>query len=252
MYGVRYELRDSKLIDTGVYEGGVVIKHISCNMGGYNISNSSDTINCKKCILRLVFDQCYNFDNYKLNIAWERTPSYTETYDGYIKFYNCDYAKIEEMMSRSTITATNDTTGRMLPSIYYNDQPITGVSNTNLSKYNGQIINISRTLLTYYKSGSNGAGITTNLPRAGFITNIVLQSSYTTSFGGSAKIIAELYNASDTLIGSGEVVIQSRSQQVIQVNTEVTTGWYIKLKHTYGDGSTTLYIPHILYAEYLS
>lgn len=252
MYGVRYELRnDSILIDNGNFPRRIIINHIGCGMGGQNLSGNSACIRLVSCIPKLTFDSCYNFDNYNIDLEMNSSIAANETYDGYIKFNNCEYEVVTAAVNRSTISASTASYYRTLPTIFYNGQPIIGVSRENLAKYSGQILQKNMTLLTNYNSSSDGTGVVTYMPRAGYVNEVVLESVYSTNYGSSTTLTAEIYNENNSLIGSGTITVQSRSKQIIQINAPVTTGWYVKLKHTYGTGQT-LPIPHILYAEYLS
>lgn len=250
LYGVRYELRNSQLLVADGFQGRISIEHIYCGMGGGNISDASDTIKIIDGVPKMTFISCYNLNNYKLNLQINRYLSPSETNAGYLKFINCEYDVVKAMVDRSSITASSAGYYRMAPTVLYNGQPLEGLTVQNLAKYTGQIMSKNITILTNYDSTSSPAGVKTNLPRAGFITSITLESVYTTSFGSTSTLTAEVYNASDQLIASGNVTIQSRSKATIQVNAPVTDGWYILLKNSSPDA--TWYVPHILYAEYLS
>lgn len=246
MYGVRYELRNSRLIDAD-FHGRVAINHISCGMGGYNIgSDGGDTIKLINCSSQLIFNNCYNWENYIFHIEYNRSANINKS--TWIKFYDCDYDLIQSVMNNSVFTTLYESYRDNMPIVYFDGQPIKSYYQSFLSA-SGKILGRSNVVIGDYQTSINNAGTKMLFPRSGFVTSVTLESIYTTKFGSNAEVIAEIYNASNSLIGTATVKVQSRSKSVIQINEEVTTDWYVILKNTYS--STSIITPHILYAEYL-
>lgn len=252
LYGVRYEMREgAKLIYSTDYNGVICIEHICCGMGGQNISTDYAVIDITNAIPQLIFHSCWNLNNYKINMVLNRSVAAQYNNLGFFKFYNGEFEQITALANRSVFTTQNSSQAEMMAQLYYNDQNINKYNGDRVLNYAGQILNKNLTVISKSYSASSGEGVTYYMPKEGFVSNVTIESVYSTSFGATATLVAEVYNASGTKIGEGTVLIQGRQKAVIQVNAVVTTGWYVVLKHTYSN-PTTLYIPHMLYAEYYS
>lgn len=247
MYSCRFELRNAQLIKATDFKGNINMSFDNCGMGGPNITDGRSAIDVTNSFFKLHFNNCWNWNNFKINYSMNYTPNYQESY---INFTGSETSVIFQVINNSTITASNVTNHGYVPVVTVNGANYNKNTERGFQKSTGQVINKNEIALGSSVTSSSPAGNKINLPRDGMLSHITLGSIYTTSFGSSIKVIAEVYNASDALIAQNEVVAQSRSEVQIPVKTSVTTGWYVLLKNS--STNNTYAIPHTLTATYLS